>query len=55
MDYTADLTTGVWLGNDVPQPMPDLYVGTAPARFWNTFMQDIVRLIPLYFVRHALS
>jgi penicillin-binding protein 1A len=48
MGYTADLTTGVWLGNDVPQPMPDLYGGTAPARVWNTFMQDVVHLTPLH-------
>ncbi|WP_062208790.1 transglycosylase domain-containing protein [Aureimonas sp. AU12] len=36
--YTANLTTGVWLGNDNGKPMRQVTGGTLPADVWKTFM-----------------
>ncbi len=36
--YTADLITGVWLGNDDGRPMPSVTGSGAPARLWKSFM-----------------
>jgi len=39
MGYTADLVTGVWLGNDDNKPMKNVTGGGMPARLWRDFMQ----------------
>ena len=36
--YTADMVTGVWLGNDDATPMPGVTGGGPPARLWKDFM-----------------
>jgi len=36
--YTANLTTGVWLGNDNGAPMRQVTGGTLPADAWKSFM-----------------
>ena len=41
--YTADLVTGVWIGNDNAQPMKGVTGGGLPARIWKQFMTDAHR------------
>jgi penicillin-binding protein 1A len=36
--FTAELVTGVWMGNDDERPMPQVSGGGAPARLWQGFM-----------------
>src|SRR5690606_2394368 len=36
--YTANLTTGVWFGNDDGKPMRDVTGGSLPAIAWKNFM-----------------
>ena len=36
--YTADLVTGVWVGNDDSAPMKRVTGGGLPARIWKNFM-----------------
>lgn len=36
--FTAELVTGVWMGNDDERPMPSVSGGGAPARLWQGFM-----------------
>ncbi len=36
--YTAQMTVGVWVGNDDFQPMDRVTGGAIPARIWKTFM-----------------
>jgi penicillin-binding protein 1A len=36
--YTAQMTAGVWVGNDNFQPMDKVTGGTIPAKIWKTFM-----------------
>ncbi len=36
--YTAQMTTGVWVGNDGFQPMKTVTGGTIPALIWKSFM-----------------
>ncbi len=36
--YTADLVTGVWVGNDNGDPMKRVTGGGLPARIWKSFM-----------------
>ncbi|WP_062226697.1 transglycosylase domain-containing protein [Aureimonas frigidaquae] len=36
--YTANLTTGVWLGNDNGKPMRQVTGGSLPAEAWKAFM-----------------
>jgi penicillin-binding protein 1A len=38
--YTADLVTGVWVGNDDSSPMKWVTGGSLPARIWQRFMTD---------------
>ncbi len=38
MGYTADLVTGVWMGNDDNKPMKSVSGGGLPARLWRDFM-----------------
>ncbi|MEO0398043.1 MAG: PBP1A family penicillin-binding protein [Pseudomonadota bacterium] len=45
--YTAQVTAGVWVGNDTYQPMEKITGGSLPAEAWKTFMiaahQDLPR------------
>jgi penicillin-binding protein 1A len=36
--FTADLVTGVWMGNDNARPMKNVTGGGPPARLWRDFM-----------------
>ena len=36
--YTADLITGIWMGNDNGKPMKRVTGGGAPARLWSKVM-----------------
>ena len=36
--FTADLVTGVWMGNDDARPMKNVTGGGPPARLWRDFM-----------------
>ena len=38
MGFTADLVTGVWMGNDDARPMNSVTGGGLPARLWRDFM-----------------
>ena len=38
--YTANLTTGVWLGHDDNSPMDSVTGGGLPARIWQAYMTD---------------
>jgi penicillin-binding protein 1A len=38
MGYTAQLTTGVWVGNDDYRPMDKVTGGSIPAEIWKNFM-----------------
>ena len=38
MGFTADLVTGVWVGNDDNKPMKQVTGGGMPARLWREFM-----------------
>ena len=46
--YSAHLITGVWVGNDRPKPMTEIYGGTIPAAIWNDYMHDIVNNTSLH-------
>jgi membrane peptidoglycan carboxypeptidase len=37
--YSADLVTGVWVGNDNSRPMRRVTGGTLPAQIWSSFMR----------------
>lgn len=45
--YTADLVTGVWLGNDDNSPMNRVTGGTLPARTWHAFMAAATQGMPI--------
>ncbi|HEX6840614.1 MAG TPA: penicillin-binding protein 1A [Stellaceae bacterium] len=45
--YTADLVTGVWLGNDDNAPMKHVTGGTLPARTWHAFMAVATQGMPV--------
>jgi penicillin-binding protein 1A len=45
--FTADLVTGVWLGNDDNSPMKSVTGGTLPARTWHAFMVEATRGQPV--------
>ena len=44
--FTAELVTGVWLGNDESTPMKKVTGGGLPARLWRSFMTDSLRGVP---------
>ncbi|MCF6220056.1 MAG: PBP1A family penicillin-binding protein, partial [Robiginitomaculum sp.] len=44
--YTADLVTGVWVGNDDNSKMARVTGGTLPARIWQNYMRKTVRDMP---------
>ncbi len=45
--YTANLVTGVWIGNDNDSPMKHISGGSLPARIWKSFMQDAHEGVPI--------
>jgi penicillin-binding protein 1A len=50
--FTAELATGIWLGNDDSSPMKKVSGGKIPAKMWRNFMRDAlqgvsVRRLPL--------
>ncbi|MGH6621613.1 MAG: transglycosylase domain-containing protein [Alphaproteobacteria bacterium] len=51
--YTADLVTGVWLGNDDNSPMRNVGGGDIPARTWRQFMMEASRGMPVRPLRDA--
>ena len=50
MGYTANLVTGVWIGNDNGTPMMRVTGGGLPAILWKRFMIDAHQGL----TRHAL-
>jgi penicillin-binding protein 1A len=44
--FTADLVTGVWMGNDDEKPMQNVTGGTLPAQLWQGFMADAHQGLP---------
>ncbi len=45
--YTANLTTGVWVGNDSDAPMKRAFGGTLPAEIWSKFMKVAHKGVPV--------
>src|SRR5262245_29244712 len=45
--YTANLTTGVWFGNDDGSPMKKVNGGALPAIAWHEFMVDAHKGVPV--------
>ncbi len=45
--FTADLTTGVWLGNDDGTAMKGVTGGNLPAELWSAFMREASRGQPV--------
>lgn len=44
--FTADYTTGIWLGNDNNQPMRKIVGGSLPAQLWHDYMTDAEKDLP---------
>lgn len=44
--FTAELVTGVWLGNDNSTPMKRITGGGLPARLWRQFMTEALKNAP---------
>ena len=44
--FTAELVTGVWLGNDNSSPMTNVAGGSFPARLWKGFMTESLKGAP---------
>jgi penicillin-binding protein 1A len=45
--YTAELTTGVWVGNDSGAPTQRASGSNMPAAIWSTFMAEAHRGVPV--------
>jgi penicillin-binding protein 1A len=45
--FTADLVTGVWVGNDNSQPMKKATGGGLPAHIFHAFMEDVEQDLPV--------
>ena len=45
--YTANLTAGVWVGNDSNAPMKRVFGGTLPATIWSNFMTKAHQGVPV--------
>jgi len=45
--FTADLVTGVWIGNDNAAPMKKVTGGGLPARIFHAFMEDAEGDLPV--------
>lgn len=46
LGFTADLVTGVWMGNDDARPMKNVTGGGPPARLWRDFMLEAHEGLP---------
>ena len=46
LGFTADMTTGVWLGNDDNSPMRKIVGGSLPAALWHDYMLDAEAGLP---------
>ncbi len=44
--FTAELVTGVWMGNDDGKPMAKVTGGSGPARLWRAFMAEALAGLP---------
>jgi len=44
--FTADVVTGVWLGNDDRTPMKGVTGGSLPAQLWKAYMTEAHRGVP---------
>jgi len=44
--FTADYTTGIWLGNDDGHPMHKIVGGSLPAQLWHDYMTDAEKNLP---------
>src|SRR5690606_5279433 len=44
--FTAELVTGVWVGNDNSAPMKSVTGGGMPARLWHDFMKEALKGVP---------
>lgn len=44
--YTKYYTTSVWVGYDIPQPLPGLSGSGYPAEIWNEYMQSLHEGLP---------
>ena len=44
--FTAEMVTGVWLGNDNSSPMKKVTGGSFPARLWKGFMTEALKGAP---------
>ena len=49
--FTAELVTGVWVGNDDSAPMKHVTGGSLPARIWQGFMADALKGVPAHRLR----
>jgi len=47
MGYSAQIVTGVWIGNDNNQPMENVTGGSVPAEIWRGFMTAAHQNLPL--------
>ncbi|MBK20626.1 MAG: penicillin-binding protein [Rhodospirillaceae bacterium] len=45
--FTAELATGVWLGNDNSSPMKNVSGGSLPTILWRRFMIDALKRAPI--------
>jgi penicillin-binding protein 1A len=46
LGFTADYTTGVWLGNDDNEPMKKVTGGSLPAELWHDYMMEAEADLP---------
>ncbi len=46
LGFTADYTTGVWLGNDDNDPMQKVTGGSLPAELWHDYMMEAEANLP---------
>jgi penicillin-binding protein 1A len=44
--FTAELVTGVWVGNDDSSPTKNVTGGGLPAKLWHDFMADALKGVP---------
>jgi penicillin-binding protein 1A len=47
LGFTADYTTGVWLGNDDDRPMKKITGGSLPAQLWHDYMTEAEANLPV--------
>ncbi len=53
--YTANLVTGVWLGNDDGSPTKKVTGGSLPVEIWSRFMRDAHQGVPVASLPEASS